>query len=125
MYQKENEMLTIIRGLPGSGKSTLAKRIQQEFNISYIYEADDYFMVDGVYKFDYNKLKEAHDQCYNNVREALASGYEVIVANTFVKQWEMARYKALGPYEVITAEGRVVRGEMAQLLRESAEGLNY
>lgn len=118
-------MLTIIRGLPGSGKSTLAKRIQQEFNISYIYEADDYFMVDGVYKFDYNKLKEAHDQCYNNVREALASGYEVIVANTFVKQWEMARYKALGPYEVITAEGRVVRGEMAQLLRESAEGLNY
>ena len=52
--------LFLLRGLPGSGKTTLAKSLGGMH-----IEADNYFMVDGEYKFDASKLNIY--QCEGNV----------------------------------------------------------
>ena len=57
--------LYIVRGLPGSGKSTFAEAlVGSDFLVC---EADKYFMVDGEYKFDGSKLKDAHEWSRNRV----------------------------------------------------------
>lgn len=77
----------LIRGIPGSGKSTLAKDLG--FTTC---EADQFFMVDGVYQFDPSKLMDAHMQCQNNARELVQAGKNCIVSNTFSMRWEMQPY---------------------------------
>lgn len=103
--------LLIIRGLPGSGKSTLAKSLAKSFNI---FSADDYFTDEhGTYRWDANKLTEAHADCFEKTRKALLSvsdswdrayrsglpmfqtDYRVVVTNVFVKKSQVAPYAAL------------------------------
>lgn len=86
--------LVIIRGIPGAGKSTLAKKLKEESSAVH-YEADDFFMVDGEYRFNPKYLKEAHQHCFVHTREALQSGSPVIVANTFTQAWEIETYLEL------------------------------
>ena len=45
-----------MRGLPGSGKSTKAKKIAGDVGV--IFSTDDFFMVDGQYKFDPKMIEE-------------------------------------------------------------------
>jgi hypothetical protein len=92
--------LYIVRGLPGSGKSTFAKSIAKSWQI---FEADQYFMTDGVYKFDVTKLKDAHNSCKRRVHKALHPGLfssllynTVVVSNTFTQDWEMRFYEIIG-----------------------------
>ena len=98
--------LTLIRGLPGSGKSTLARTYQTAH-----FEADMYFaLATGEYQFDPTKLDLAHQWCQAQTKKALASGQNVVVANTFVRRWEIQPYyvmaKALGvEFEVIECGG--------------------
>jgi predicted kinase len=83
--------LFLLRGLPGSGKSTLAKSLGGEH-----FEADMYFVRDGEYKFDANKLSNAHKWCKVSVEECMNLGYNrVIVSNTFTQEWEMKPYYEL------------------------------
>ena len=83
--------LTLIRGLPGSGKSTLAKSLHGQH-----LEADMYFLNEqGQYKFDALKLMEAHQWCQQRCRYYLQQDKDVVVANTFIKQWEMDCYRKL------------------------------
>ena len=57
--------ITLIRGLPGSGKSTLAKKLANERKCSHV-EADMYCLDEsGVYIFDPNNIKWAHEACQN------------------------------------------------------------
>lgn len=95
-------MLYIIRGLPGSGKSTLAKKLAVMH-----FEADMFFVgTDGVYRFDPSRLKDAHEWCFNKVKETIEDGYICAVSNTFSRVWEMQKYLDLpGPRTVITCEG--------------------
>ena len=85
--------LFLLRGLPGSGKSTLAKSLD-----GIHIEADQFFMVDGEYRFDASKLKEAHNNCLTRVKSYMYifSGNEkserIIVSNTFTQEWEMKPY---------------------------------
>ena len=87
----------IVRGLPGSGKSTLALNlVGSDFLVC---EADKYFMVDGEYKFDASKLKDAHESCRNMVetymKDSLVNDQfyrEIAVSNTFTQEWEMQPY---------------------------------
>jgi predicted kinase len=82
--------LLLIRGLPGSGKTTLAKKYAQ---LGYVHcEADQYFEVDGVYRFDSSKLRAAHDDCLRRTIDAMDIGRSVVVANTFTRRWEMEPY---------------------------------
>jgi len=82
--------LTLLRGLPGSGKSTLAKKMKS-FAMEH-FEADMFFMKDGVYRFDPNQLADAHDWCRSETEECLYHGKDVIVSNTFTTMREMKPY---------------------------------
>jgi len=85
--------LFLLRGLPGSGKSTLAKSLD-----GIHIEADQFFMVDGEYRFDGLKLREAHNSCLSRVKSYMYifSGNDkserIIVSNTFTQEWEMKPY---------------------------------
>jgi len=89
--------LYIVRGVPGSGKSTFALNlVGSDFLVC---EADKYFMVDGEYKFDGSKLKEAHESCRTLVetymKDSLVNDQfyrEIAVSNTFTQEWEMQPY---------------------------------
>ncbi|WP_163131700.1 AAA family ATPase [Agarivorans sp. Alg241-V36] len=83
--------LTLIRGLPGSGKSTLASTIDAVH-----LEADMYFVdKQGDYHYRADEIANAHRWCQQQTEYHLAKGSNVVVANTFVKQWEMQAYKEL------------------------------
>lgn len=100
--------LILLRGIPGSGKSTVAELLA-DMGVSPIYEsregykfrgrpvsictADDYFMVDGKYKFDGDKLGIAHKVCKNKCESAMKANDErVIVANTLTTEKEIKPY---------------------------------
>lgn len=88
--------LILIRGLPGSGKSTLAKSLGAVH-----LEADMYFMdKKGNYRFDPLLLKDAHNWCQKQCELHLKQGNNVVIANTFIRQWEMDIYRKLaGKYK--------------------------
>lgn len=88
------KILYIVRGIPGSGKTTFAKTLGGVH-----FEADQYFMVDGEYKFDVTKLKDAHKWCQGQVSNAMLINYTtgnlnnvIVVSNTFTQEWEMTPY---------------------------------
>lgn len=87
--------LLLIRGIPGSGKSTLAKAIVPSDRH---FEADKFFYLDGIYKFDERLLGEAHQWCMDQVHDAIelanrsSSPGTVVVSNTFSQVWEMRQY---------------------------------
>lgn len=114
--------LVLIRGLPGSGKTTMAK-VLAEVGFEH-YEADQFFMVDGVYRYDASRIRDAHDWCQRKTREALASGRRVVVSNTFTRLQEMEPYRAMtSNVHVIEAKGRWqnVHGVPNERLRQMAE----
>jgi len=92
--------LYIVRGLPGSGKSTFAGAlVGSDFLVC---EADKYFIVDGEYKFDGTKIKQAHEWCRTKVetymKDSLVNDQfyrEIAVSNTFTQEWEMEAYYKL------------------------------
>ena len=88
--------LILLRGLPGAGKSTVAELIGAKGAGYAHFEADMYFMEDGVYKFDPAKLRMAHNWCQIQTEKAMADDTAiVIVSNTFTQEWEMERYYEL------------------------------
>jgi hypothetical protein len=104
-----------MRGLSGSGKTSEAWKIyiheSKKFNvkdpvpleeldsdavISYC-SADEYFMKDGVYKYDYSRIGDAHDFCLRKYLKSLSSltNRVIIVDNTNTETWEYTPYTAL------------------------------
>jgi hypothetical protein len=57
-------------------------------------------MVDGEYKFDPTKLREAHQWCQSQVELAMIQNHitygldssDIVVSNTFTQEWEMKHY---------------------------------
>lgn len=95
-YTSEGKNLYLLRGLPGAGKSTLARQLGCTH-----FETDSFFMVDGEYKFDPFKLKDAHKWCQNEVHNAMILNVttgdhsDIVVSNTFTQDWEMEPYVEL------------------------------
>lgn len=83
--------LTIIRGLPGSGKSTLAKAMKSANGAGH-YEADMYFVHNGVYEYDGMKIGQAHEWCLYETKYCLMHGHPAIVSNTFTRLKELRPY---------------------------------
>lgn len=82
--------LIILRGLPGSGKSTLAKQLGEG---GVVYSTDDFFMVDGEYKFDPKKLGGYHADNVRRAERAMIEGITpVVVDNTNVSMYEFKNY---------------------------------
>lgn len=85
--------LILIRGLPGSGKSTKAKELLDVGFVNDWFEADMFFMdINGEYRFDRDKIKDAHKWCQQMTKRSLKSGRSVVISNTFTRIWEMEAY---------------------------------
>lgn len=98
--------LILLRGLPGSGKSTSARVLEQ---IGYKhFEADMFFEIDGIYRYDQQLIPTAHGWCKQMTREALFRGEKVVVSNTFTRISEMKPYFDMGVSDihVIEANGK-------------------
>ena len=87
------KILYLVRGIPGSGKSTFGKSLG-----GIHIEADQHFMIDGVYKFDGSQIKNAHNYCqgqtraWMNVESDQIDTSKIVVSNTFTQEWEMQPY---------------------------------
>lgn len=130
--------LFLLRGLPGSGKTTIAKFLyslifpSSERGISVgHYAADMYFEEPDGYKFDYRKLKTAHNHCQTVCRTFMENSCNIIlIHNTFTRKREMKPYFDLANehgYEVnvMTVEnyhgGKTEHGVPDIKLRQMAE----
>ncbi|MCV2355356.1 ATP-binding protein [Paucibacter sp. B2R-40] len=119
--------LVLIRGLPGSGKSTMASVLTL---VGYEhYEADMFFMRDGVYHYDATRIRDAHAWCQKLTREALSSGRRVVVSNTFTMLREIEPYRSMtSNLRIVEALGKWenshdVPTEMVQRMAERWEVL--
>jgi predicted kinase len=87
---KSEKTMYIMRGISGSGKSTMAKTLVPEGNI---FSTDEFFMVNGEYKFNPSKLGIAHKWNFDRVRKAVEDGITPIaVDNTNTQSWEAKNY---------------------------------
>jgi predicted kinase len=90
--------MVIMRGMPGSGKSYLSKlildRSYKEPNYKqHIFSADDFFMINGMYQYNVEKLEEAHRFCQNHALTKAREGYSpIVIDNTNLQHWEMYPY---------------------------------
>ena len=102
------QKITLIRGIPGSGKTTIAHEMDAA-----LVEADQFFVnKDGEYHHDRRFIKDAHEWCQMEMKRLLLAGNDVVVANTFIKKWEIVSYlkavQSLGldlDIEVLEAKG--------------------
>lgn len=81
----------IMRGLPGSGKSTRAKELDptRENTCS----TDDYHYVNGVYKWQPEKLQFYHGLNFQKFLVMIAEKRPVVVVdNTNVQSWQYEEY---------------------------------
>lgn len=92
--KENNRILTIIRGLPGSGKTTFAEYLAKANN-AVICCADDFFVKDGEYKWNPDKLGAAHGWCKRKCEETMKEGKDIILANTSTKESEFKPYVVL------------------------------
>lgn len=88
------KMLYIMRGLPGSGKSTVAKALGKD---GIVFSTDDFFLCDGKYEFNSNKLGLYHSMNINRAREAMEDGITpVVIDNTNVRAADCKPYVEAG-----------------------------
>lgn len=81
--------LLLVRGLPGSGKSTLAKNLIGWY---WHLETDQFWVKDGVYTFELERLKEAHQWCLDRAERLMMDGFSPVVSNTFTTKRELRPY---------------------------------
>lgn len=107
-----NLHVAILIGPPGSGKSTYVEELKKledardvlERRMIFTASADDYFVVDGEYKFDPSMLRYAHGDCMLRFASFLHSLSQpslatmratIVVDNTNSSLLEIAPYYAL------------------------------
>lgn len=84
-----DKQLILIRGLPGSGKSTTAKTLAG--NLGQVFSTDDFFCLNDEreYRFDGNKLHQAHKWNQRRSLDAMKAGIPIVVidnTNTTIRE---------------------------------------
>lgn len=86
--------LIIMRGISGSGKSTLAKQEVGENGV--IFSTDDFFMKNGMYKFNPKMISKNHELNQKRTEEAMIREITpIIIDNTNLQAWEAKPYVEL------------------------------
>lgn len=81
----------IMRGVQGSGKSTLAKILAS--GTGRIHSTDDFFYVNGEFRFNSERLRENHERNFEAFCRSLNEGIAVVICdNTNTKRWHFERY---------------------------------
>lgn len=115
------QKMILVRGLPGSGKSTVAHYlVGYDF---FHYETDQFWVVDGEYKFDITRIKEAHQWCQDEVRKCLTKGFSPIVSNTFTTQKEMMPYFQMAKEFGIRPQVILCQGQFGNIHNVPADAL--
>ncbi|XGW16634.1 hypothetical protein V3C99_001802 [Haemonchus contortus] len=87
-----HHVLILMRGVPGSGKSFLANSLASNHG-GVVYSTDDFFVQNGQYRFQPEKLEEYHRNNIIRVREAMLDGVKpIIVDNTNIYSNHMEQY---------------------------------
>lgn len=121
-----NKTLYLIRGVPGSGKTTMAEYIGDavvyaagswgEIIPMARFEADQFFETDTGYKWAQDRLGDAHIWCQSQARNAMETGIpNVLVSNTFIKQWTLEPYRSLARVYDYTVFEIVCRGSFQNI----------
>uniref|UniRef100_F1KV99 NEDD4-binding protein n=1 Tax=Ascaris suum TaxID=6253 RepID=F1KV99_ASCSU len=85
-------VLLLMRGVPGSGKSYLARELLAGTN-GVVHSTDNYFVENGVYTFDANKLQEFHLRNLKEAKNAMSNGIKpIIIDNTNIYARHMQAY---------------------------------
>jgi len=124
----------IMRGLPGGGKSTLAQKMFNDYGhtnggkVADLYAGDDFWYVDGEYRFDHHRLTEAHHWNQDRAIVAFENQYDlVIIDNTNIQFWEMLPYiipALANGYEIEFVEADTIwRFNVDKLLKMNRHGL--
>jgi tRNA uridine 5-carbamoylmethylation protein Kti12 len=115
----------LFRGLPGAGKTTAAREWLARMGGGVLLEADQFFTIEGEYRFDPTRVAEAHTWTQQNLIRALDRGARhIAVANTFTQSWELDPYlgiiRAYGQraghtigWKVITVRSHLPLAELA------------
>ena len=91
----DGKKVIILQGISGAGKSTLARELERKYNVKAL-GSDDFFMKDGKYIFEPDRLQEAHTWNRDRVEEAMKRGDRVVIVdNTNTQAWEMKPYVKL------------------------------
>ncbi len=87
-----NKSLILVRGVPGCGKTTFSYLIESFKDI--VISTDMFFEdKDGNYKYDADKIGEAHGWCLDHTELNMKEGInKIIINNTFTREYEMALY---------------------------------
>jgi len=80
----------ILRGVSGCGKSTFANEVLNKFKSGKTFSTDSYFMENGIYKFDYKKLKQNHNQNFIDFQKCTDD--IIFVDNTNLTLFEYSKY---------------------------------
>lgn len=98
---QEQKIVNIFRGLPGVGKTKVANRIANEMNdqdgtnqtTCVILSSDDFFIENGVYTFDKDKIDTAHKSNFERFKKAIEDSVPyIIVDNTNIKSFHYRHY---------------------------------
>ncbi|EYC15362.1 hypothetical protein Y032_0037g3477 [Ancylostoma ceylanicum] len=87
-----HHVMVLMRGIPGSGKTHLAKFLLSNYG-GVVCSTDDFFVENGEYRFQPEKLEEYHKNNILRVRDAMIDGIKpIIVDNTNIFTNHMEQY---------------------------------
>jgi len=105
MSQQQQKLFVIVRGPSGSGKSRMIKEIGKNVPV---FSTDDFWMINGTYQFDEERIGEAHSWNQGRVEEAMQGSVPIVILdNTNTQFWEMKPYVQMAQqydYETIFKE---------------------
>ena len=91
------KIVIINRAISGSGKTTITncilKKLQENKLTVVSHSTDYFFMVEEKYIFDFNKLKDYHNQNLENFQKSIKNNLDVVICdNTNIAPWETEPY---------------------------------